>query len=53
MRPNTMKLGKLARAETLDKSAALPGIKKLAMGQGILHLLWFATLALMFVRIYK
>jgi hypothetical protein len=53
MRPQMMKLVGLGKAESLDPSAALAHIKKLAMGQGILHLLWVATLTLMFVRIYK
>lgn len=53
MRPNMMKLVKLGKADAIDSKSALPLIKKLAMGQGILHLLWVTMLTLMFVRIYK
>jgi hypothetical protein len=53
MRPNTMKLVKLAQGATVDHDAARACIKKLAMGQGILHLLWVVTLSLMFVRFYR
>jgi hypothetical protein len=53
VRPTVTKLAGLAQAENLDKDAALQLIKRLAMGTGILHLLWVITLVLMFVRIYK
>lgn len=53
MRPATVKLVKLAQAEPFDPSGARSQIKKLAMGQGILHLLWVVTLVLMLVRIYR
>lgn len=53
MRPATVKLVKLAQTEPLDTSTARSSIKKLAMGQGILHLLWVVTLVLMFTRIYR
>jgi high-affinity Fe2+/Pb2+ permease len=52
MRPRGVKLGALAKKEPLDKEGAMALIKKLAMGQGILHLLWLCTLTLMFVRMY-
>lgn len=53
MRPRAMKLLSVAKTEPFDKDLALGTIKKMAMGQGILHLLWVTTLTLMFVRIYR
>jgi hypothetical protein len=53
MRPSGAKLMEVAQAETLDKARAASLIKKLAMGQGILHLMWLVTLTLMLVPIYK
>lgn len=53
VRPSVMKLAGLAQAENIDKDAARSLIKRLAMGIGIVHLLWLITLTLMFVRIYK
>lgn len=53
VRPSVTKLASLALAEKLDKGASLKLIQRLAMGTGILHLLWLVTLTLMFVRIYK
>lgn len=53
VRPSVMKLSGLALAENVDKEACLKLTKRLAMGTGILHLLWFAMLTLMFLRIYK
>lgn len=51
--PSVMKLSGLALAENVDKDASLKLIKRIAMGTGILHLLWLIMLTLMFVRIYK
>lgn len=53
VRPTVTKLVETAAADSLNQDAALKLIKRLAMGTGILHLLWLVTLILMFVRIYK
>lgn len=53
LRPTVTKLADLAQAETTDKDAARKLIARLAMGTGLVHLLWIVTLALMFTRIYK
>ncbi len=41
---------KLAKAETLDADKARAAMKKVSMGQGVVHLLWLILLLLMFVR---
>lgn len=53
IRPTITKLAQLALVEPIDKGAALGLTKRIAMGTGILHLLWLIMLTLMFVRIYK
>lgn len=53
MRPNGMKVLALAQNESFDPRSVDPLIKKLAMGQGILHLLWVVILLLMLFRIYR
>lgn len=53
IRPATTKLAQIAVKETLDRQGALALTKRLAMGTGILHLLWLIMLTLMLVRIYK
>jgi hypothetical protein len=53
MRPNMGRLVALSRAPTLDAAAVKQHIKKLALGQGLLHLLWLCILVLMLVRIEK
>jgi len=53
MRPNLGRLVVLSSAPSLDAAAVKRHIKKLAMGQGILHLLWLCILVLMLVRIEK
>lgn len=50
IRPNTMKLVKFAGAETLDSAAIQASIKKIAMGTGILHLIWITILILMIAK---
>lgn len=50
MRPNTAKLVAAAQAQPSDRGAAEAALKKLAMGSGVLHLLWVILLALMFYR---
>lgn len=53
MRPTSARLVELSKAETLDKVGISKSLKKLAMGQGILHLAWIIILVLMLVRIEK
>ena len=53
MRPNMGRLVALSSAPHLDTSTVKRHIKKLAMGQGLLHLLWLCILVLMLVRIEK
>ena len=53
MRPNMGRLVALSSAPTLDVATVKQHIKKLAMGQGILHLLWLCILVMMLVRIEK
>lgn len=53
MRPTSARLVDLSKAETLDKVGISKSLKKLAMGQGILHLAWIIILVLMLVRIEK
>ncbi len=49
MRPTSAQIVVLSTAETLDKDGISKKLKKLAMGQGILHLSWLTMLILMFV----
>lgn len=53
MRPTSARLVELSKAETLEKVGITRLLKKLAMGQGILHLSWLTILVLMLVRIEK
>jgi hypothetical protein len=50
MGPNTGKLVQSSQPTPVDKGGAEGAIKKLAMGAGVLHTLWFILLVLMFVR---
>jgi hypothetical protein len=53
MRPTGAKLLILAKSEQFQAKMVPPLTKKLAMGQGILHLLWAIILLLMIFRIYR
>lgn len=53
MRPGVGQLVKLAGESVWNPSAVDTPLKKLAMGQGILHLLWLGMLVLMLVRINR
>jgi hypothetical protein len=53
MRPTSAALLTLSRADVLDKEAVSKKLKRLVMGQGILHLCWLTILVLMLVRIEK
>ncbi|HXS15761.1 MAG TPA: hypothetical protein VN764_01145 [Polyangiaceae bacterium] len=53
MRPSMGRILALSSAAPLDVAAVRGHMKKLAMGQGILHLLWLCILVLMLVRIEK
>jgi len=50
MRPNSAKLVAAAQAQPADRTAAESALKKLAMGSGVLHLLWVILLTLMFYK---
>lgn len=50
IRPNTMKLVKFGEADVPDSVAVHASIKKLAMGTGILHLIWITILILMVAK---
>lgn len=50
IRPTSMAILGEARKEAPDKNVFLALLKRLAMGQGIMHLLWVVVLVLMFVR---
>ncbi len=50
IRPHTMKLVKYVAAENLDSAAIEKSIKKIAMGTGILHLIWITILVLMIAK---
>ncbi len=47
MRPTSKQLVELAQAPELDKETVAKKLKKMAMGQGILHLNWLVMLLLM------
>jgi hypothetical protein len=51
MRPATGRLVELTQAESLNVEAATAAVRKLTMGQGILHLLWIVILTMMIVPI--
>ncbi len=53
MRPAMGRLLKIAGEPVFDPGAVSAPLKKLAMGQGILHLLWLSMLVLMLVRISR
>lgn len=53
MTPASKKLVELGARPDLDRESASALLKKLQIGQGILHLLWLANLVLMLVRIYR
>ncbi len=53
VRPTVTRLAQVSLKEPIDKEAALGLVKRIAMGTGILHMLWLVMLTLMFVRIYK
>jgi len=50
MGPNTGKLVQSSQPTPVRRSQAEAAIKKLAIGAGVLHTLWFILLTLMFVR---
>ncbi len=50
LRPATAAVVQLARVEPLDRTAVRAKLKRIAMGQGIMHLLWVLILLLMLVR---
>ncbi len=50
MRPTALAILGEARKETPDSRAISAFLKRLAMGQGILHLLWVVILVLMLIR---
>jgi len=50
IQPQMLRLVHLAEAPTLDGEAAKKSIKLIAMGQGILHLLWIVILVLMIIH---
>jgi hypothetical protein len=50
MRPTSAQIVALSQAEPLDQGAISKKLKKLAMGQGILHFCWILMLLLMIVR---
>lgn len=53
MRPSAARILALSKQAALDTAGISQTIKRLAMGQGILHLLWLCILVLMVVRIEK
>ncbi len=53
LKPAAAKLVELGARPELDRAGVASLLKKLQIGQGILHLIWLANLVLMFVRIYR
>ncbi len=53
MKPASKKINILAKATPLDKSGANALMKRLMMGESVLHVLWLATLTMMIVRIHR
>lgn len=50
LKPAAARIEAQAKSETPDQAVIGSSIKKIAMGQGIMHLLWLVLLILMFVR---
>lgn len=50
IKPSTARLVQFAQAEALEKEKVGSAIKKIAMGSGILHLIWITNLTLMLLR---
>jgi|GEM_PF-576416 len=53
IRPSIGKLIVESDKPQFDPNVVARALKKISMGQGILHLIWITNLALMFHRIYK
>lgn len=53
MRPAVGLLVEEAKKAAPDTAAATAALKKIAMGQGMLHLFWLTNLVLMLVRIHR
>lgn len=50
LKPAAARIEAQAKSDNIDQAVVSVAIKKMAMGQGILHLLWIILLVLMFVR---